>query len=260
MKVFTYKDYIRCIHTLRLNAVFKLAEKSNKYTFTKEKEYEKIIKKVLEEDAKEMECFINNFLEPKKKINYKNLIKYNNGYIHKKYMLDEKVLVYKLKNEEIFFLVEEVEKLDNIVLYEILNYCISIMQEWNLTNKKHLESKEPPPIIVPILIYTGIEKVRFEYSEKNKKIGDYIFKNYNIKLNYNLINISKLPVKILIKISNCIGYAILLERAKNKKDFMRNVNMIIDSIDNDKKMKKLKKVLDRIPEKLLTKEEREKIL
>ena len=31
MKVFTYKNYIKCIHTLRLNAIFQLAEENANY-------------------------------------------------------------------------------------------------------------------------------------------------------------------------------------------------------------------------------------
>ena len=49
-----------------------------------------------------------------------------------------------------FFLLEEVSNLDNIVLYEILNYCISIMQEWNLKNK--IKKGSNYPIIIPIIV------------------------------------------------------------------------------------------------------------
>ena len=45
MNVFTYKDYIKCIHTLRLNAAFKLAEESSKYRYTNDDSEDKKIKK-----------------------------------------------------------------------------------------------------------------------------------------------------------------------------------------------------------------------
>ena len=59
MNVFTYKDYIKCIHTLRLNAIFKLAEESSKYRLDIENtEDKKVIKNILK-DKNEMAIFIN---------------------------------------------------------------------------------------------------------------------------------------------------------------------------------------------------------
>ena len=145
-------------------------------------------------DKRKMAIFINDFLETNEKIESKNLIKYDNNYISKKYKIDERKLIYKLKNKEFFYLVEEVEELDNIVLYEILNYCISIMQEWNITNKIRGENKYP--VIVPIIIYTGKKKINLRNKKQIKQMEDYIFKNYNLSLNYNLIDINKISISL----------------------------------------------------------------
>lgn len=217
MKVFTYKDYIRCIHTLRLNEAFKLAEESSKYVLNQEKiekEKKKILKNMLK-DKRKMAIFINDFLETNEKIESKNLIKYDNNYISKKYKIDERKLIYKLKNKEFFYLVEEVEELDNIVLYEILNYCISIMQEWNITNKIRGENKYP--VIVPIIIYTGKKKINLRNKKQIKQMEDYIFKNYNLGLNYNLIDINKISISFLQHKSSVITYVMLQEKLKNEK-------------------------------------------
>ena len=48
MKVFTYKDYIDCIHKLRLNAIFQVAEESASYDIGKEPKKKSIIKMILE--------------------------------------------------------------------------------------------------------------------------------------------------------------------------------------------------------------------
>ena len=108
MKVFTYKDYIKCIHTLRLNAAFKLAEESSKYRLLKDNiEDKKIIKNILK-DKIEMAIFINEFLESKEKIENKNLIRYDSKYIATRHKVNENKLIYKIKNKEIFFIVDEV--------------------------------------------------------------------------------------------------------------------------------------------------------
>lgn len=137
MKVFTYGQYIKCIHTLRLNAVLQLAEQSAGYSLEKSDvrySHDKLIKSILK-DKKEAEEFINQFLEPREKVNVENLMRYTNSYITKKYKSKEADLVYKLKNQEIFFLIEHQSTIDNRMPYRILNYCIDIMQEWSRRRK-----------------------------------------------------------------------------------------------------------------------------
>lgn len=137
MKVFTYGQYIKCIHTLRLNAVLQLAEESTEYQLKKlEKKYshDKLVKNILQ-DKVEVTNFINEFLEPREKVKEEELIRYTNSYITKKYKAKEADLVYKLKSQEVFFLIEHQSTLDNSMPYRILNYCLDIMQEWCKSRK-----------------------------------------------------------------------------------------------------------------------------
>ena len=235
MNVFTYKDYIKCIHTLRLNAAFKLAEESSKYKLPKDNvEDKKIIKKIMQ-DKNEMANFINEFLESREKIENKNLIRFDSKYISTRHKVDDDKLIYKLKNKDTIFIVDEVYEFDNIVLYEILNYCISIMQEWNITNKIRGESKYP--VIVPIIIYAGTKKINNKSIQNKKQIGDYIFKNYNINLNYNLIDINKTSIEFLLKCNNLVAFGMILEKSKDKIELQNNLIKISEK--NDKKFKKL---------------------
>lgn len=237
MNVFTYKDYIKCIHTLRLNAVFKLAEESSKYRLSRENaEDKKMIKNILK-DKNEMTNFINVFLESKEKIENKNLIRYDSKYISDRHKVDENKLIYKLKNKDTFFILEEVYELDNIVLYEILNYCISIMQEWNITNKIRGENKYP--VIVPIIIYAGTKRINNKCIQNKNQIGYFIFKNYNINLNYTLIDINKLSIEFLLKRNNPVAFGMILEKSKDKIELQKNLIKIPENIKNDKKFKKL---------------------
>ena len=235
MNVFTYKDYIKCIHTLRLNAAFKLAEESSKYRLQKDNTKDKKIIKNILKDKNEMAIFINEFLESKEKIENKNLIRYDSKYISTRHKVDDNKLIYKLKNKDTFFIVDEVYELDNIVLYGILNYCISIMQEWNITNKIRGESKYP--VIVPIIIYAGTKKINNKSIQNKKQIGDYIFKNYNINLNYNLIDINKTSIEFLLKCNNLVTFGMILEKSKDKIELQNNLIKISEK--NDKKFKKL---------------------
>ena len=82
MKVFSYNDYIRCIHHLRLNAVMQFAEETSQYGETKNT-HDKLAKIILK-DTNEVIQFINNFVKPNEKLKEGEIIKYTNSFINKK--------------------------------------------------------------------------------------------------------------------------------------------------------------------------------
>lgn len=240
MKTFTYYDYIKCIHTLRLNAVLQLAEEGTEYKMGQKNRHDKLVKSILK-DEKEMAKFINEFLEPNQKVESKNLIKYTNNYITKKYKTKEADLVYKLKNKEIFFLVEHQSCIDNSMPYRILNYCIDIIQEWSRTRKIKKETRYP--IIVPIIIYTGNEKWKIPKNFREKQIGDYVFENYKIGLEYNLIEINKLSTKFLLQKGSMFSNGMIIEKSRNRQELKENIDIIIKNIKDKEQLEKLKGII-----------------
>jgi len=137
VKVFTYSQYIKCIHTLRLNAILQLAEEGENYKLERgEKKYRlgELIKNVLQNKEEAMK-FINQFVEPRKNVKEEDLIIYSNKNIVKKCKTKEADLIYKINNQEVFFLIEYQSEMDNNLSYRLLNYCLDIMQNW-VKNKK----------------------------------------------------------------------------------------------------------------------------
>ena len=106
MEVFTYEDYIKSIHTLRLNNVFQLAEEGERYSFDDVENKEQICKianKLMEKvlkNEREISSIINNYIEFDEKIKAKDLEKYKEKVITKK-KIDRKNIVYKVKNKNI---------------------------------------------------------------------------------------------------------------------------------------------------------------
>lgn len=243
MKIFTYKDYIKCIHTLRLNAVLQLAEEGTKYKIQQNKmknRHDKLVKNILKNEV-EMSKFINDFIEPSQKVESQNLIKYTNSYITKKYKNKEADLVYKLKSKEVFFLIEHQSIIDNTMPYRILNYCIDIMQEWNKTNKIRKETRYP--IVVPIIIYTGDEKWKKPKIFREKQIGDYVFENYKIDLEYNLIEINKMSTKFLLEKRSMFGYRMIIEKSKDKLELKKNLELIVKNMKNKKQLEEIRNII-----------------
>jgi len=184
LKVFTYKDYIDCIHKLRLNAIFQLAEESASYDIGKEPKKKSIIKMILE-DKHEATEFINKYLKSKEKIKEKDIELYKSKYIERKYKDIELPIIYRHKNTETFFLIEHIDFIDRTIDYKILNYCIDIIYEWS--KEKRFNSKTNYPRVVPIVIYTGQEPWNSQKRNREKTIGTNVLENYKIDIQLNVI-------------------------------------------------------------------------
>lgn len=212
MKSFTYDDYIECIHKLRLNEIFRIAEEGIDYKIKEENEE---IGKLLI-NKKEVNKIINKLLKTNNKIDEKNLIKWESKYILKKYKSKKPAVIYKQKREQTFFLIDQAKEINNSLKYRILNYCIDIIYDWTKEHKKGIKSKYPK--VIPIIIYTGKDNydtnnkkskisiinqnksLSFRQNDDNfsnqiflyrrkKSIGDYIIENYKVDIPLNIIKL-----------------------------------------------------------------------
>lgn len=248
MKIFTYKNYIECIHKLRLNAVLRVAEEGETYNLevktqekNKDKKHDKLVKTILKK-PEEMAKIINEFLEPSVEVKGEKLAKYTNSYITQKYKSKEADIVYKLKNEEVFFLVEHQSTIDKKMPYRILNYCVDIMQEW--VKSKKLKRQTKYPIVVPIIIYTGIEKWKIPRNFKDVQISNQIFGDFKIDLYYNLIEINKISKKYLIDQQSLFGYGMVIEKSKNKEELQENLELIVKNAKSKEKLMEISNIIE----------------
>lgn len=246
LKVFKYSQYIKYIHILRLNAVLELAEEETEYKLKQknkengEKTHDKLVKSILK-DEKELSKFISQFINNEIKINSEDLIKFTNSYITKKYRAKESDLVYMLKNKEIFFLIEHQSNIDSTMPYRMLNYCIDIINEW--CQSKKMKKVKRYPIVVPIVIYTGDRKWTVPKNFKEKQVSTCIFENYKIDLQYNLVDINRISDESLMQKHTMFGYGMLIEKAKDKKDLIKKLNLIIKNCNDERQLEKLKDII-----------------
>jgi len=229
---------------LRLNAVLELAEEEAEYKLPKKEKgqnvHDKLVKSILK-DEKELTNFIQQFINNEIDITTDNLIKFTNSYITKKYRSKESDLVYMLKDQDIFFLIEHQSSIDTTMPYRMLNYCIDIINEW--CQSKKLEKIKRYPIVVPIVIYTGDRKWTVPQNFKEKQVSICIFENYKINLQYNLVDINKLSDECLLEKQTMFGYGMLIEKAKDKKDLIEKLNLIIKKCSNEKHLEELRNII-----------------
>ncbi len=208
MKVFTYNQYIKFIHRVRLNAVLQLAEQSAQYNLEKNNNIDAKdeILKILK-NSKEAAALINDFLKPKNIIRSEELSLYESEYINKKYISEDWQIIYKNKEKPIFYLIKYQRVFDNEINYKILNLNVDIIQSYS-KNKKYEENMQYP-LIVPIIIYTGKEKWKSFKSNNQKQLGTYILEKNQIAIEYNIIDINKISNKFLMQKNTSFSKALL---------------------------------------------------
>lgn len=206
MNIFTYGDYIKSIHTVRLHSIMNLMEGSttyNAFTSTKEIEdniiYNNFIKQLLN-NKREVAKILNDYklkdvLEKESnsvdKIKEDDLILLDENYTGIRAKTKKADSVFKLKNfkKDIFIILEYIKSDKNNIEYRMLNYSIDIMQKWIRSKKeytgKELEDIKVYPIVIPIVVT----------NESNAKVGTlkYIIDEYKTEdiMKYNIVNINK---------------------------------------------------------------------
>lgn len=269
LKTFTYSQYIKCIHTYRLNAVMQLAEGMTEYKLENKKEkflHGQLLKSILQ-NKKEVAGFINEFVEPREKIRQEDLVHCTiSSYITKRYRGKEADFVYKLKNKNIFFLLEFQNEMDSKIDYRMLNYCLDIMREWTKNRKeKRVESY---PVIVPILIYTGKQKWRSLKEEKGNYGEEGIFEGNNPSFEYNFVDMNKFSKQVLLEKGSMLSYVIFLEKSEGMEELLRNLESIIETTKNKRELLELFSIIkgisnhtlsEKVKKELLRKIEREVI-
>ena len=122
----TYQDY------LKYKNIMQLAEPSEKYKLDNNKKemydkkklkeiyniHDKLIKRVLG-TTKEMASFLNQFLDLPEEIKEENLEQCSTEFITKNYKTKYSDLIFKLKNEEIYFLIEHQSTVDKRMIERI---------------------------------------------------------------------------------------------------------------------------------------------
>lgn len=131
-------------------------EENSVYEYKIDNEHDKLFKDLLS-DSEETRKFINKFLKLEEPIKENELELYNSSYITTEYKSKEADVVYKKKNEDIYFLIEHQSTIDVSMPYRIKNYVIEILRTAVDKSKIHQKGYKYP-LVIPIVLYTGSKK------------------------------------------------------------------------------------------------------
>lgn len=147
-----------------------LNETEEIYAYNIDNEHDKVFKDLLS-DKEETRKFINKFLRLPEPIGKNELELYNSSYITSEYKSKEADIVYKKKNEDIYFLIEHQSTIDVSIPYRIKNYAIEILR--TAVNKEKMHQIDYKyPLVIAIVLYTGSKKwnAKLRFQDMQKKL------------------------------------------------------------------------------------------
>lgn len=153
IEIFTYKEHLLYEKFMSENQN-ELREASVKYkreSYKINNEHDKIFRKILD-NKHEATNFINKTLSLK--IKEENLEKYTSSFISNDFINQESDVVYKLKDRNVFFLIEHQTKIDYSMPFRILEYENELIKS-SIDYNKLKQKRYKLPLVMLIVLYTG---------------------------------------------------------------------------------------------------------
>ena len=232
IEIFTYEDYIKYQNFLNRKVTI-LKEDPEIYILGSSKtnkkinnEHDKIFRKILNVKA-EAADFINEALNLKNRITEDQIEKYNSSFVTESLENQESDVIYKLKNKNIFFLIEHQTKIEYTMPIRILEYEMSIIKS-AIDHKKYGQKDYKIPRVIPIVLYTGKRKWNAktyinEIQEQFEDFEDLAFSKYNV------IDINNIAEEKLLKDNNYLSKIMLLEKYRGN-ELSLYLNKIVQEI------------------------------
>ena len=242
------KDEVeRQLEEYRLKDEMQLNEETVEYVL--DKKHDKMFKEILH-NKKEMKEFIKEFIWH----DFNGELELQNGEYITKFGSGKLVdILYRVKGQDIYFLIEHQTKIDYNMPFRMLEYSVEISRRaMKNMNKCHEEYKYP--LIVPIVIYTGNRRwsVSTKYSDEVVKV----LKNHikGIDIEYKVIDINEFEIDELVRINTNLTKAMALEKCKNPKELFECFNEIIRCVTTKDELEDMKETLKYLYKKIEVKD------
>ncbi len=204
-------------------------------------EHDKIIKKILE-NKKEAADFINRAIKLREPIKSDDLINYNKEYITEFFEIREADVVYKFKNNNVFFLIEHQRKIDYSMPYRIFEYKSEILKS-NVDREGVKQKSYKVPLIIAVVIYTGSGKWKVPQNllQVQEQCNTYLKEQLGINSFYVLEDVNKYSNQELLESNNFLEKIFLLEKSKNEEEVKENFIKILEKLQEEEKQGKITK-------------------
>lgn len=189
------------------------------------KKHDKLFKEILS-DKKEAVNFINHYLNLN--LLEDDIEKYEKEFRTEELYNIEADVVYKIKNKNVFILIEHQSSVDLKMSYRILSYKNAIVD--SAIDRKRLREKSYKILkVIAMVLYTG---KRQWHKLSIKDIEEQIEGYEENAGEYNLIDANEFSREKLLEDNLITSKAMLIEKSQNKEELYKNIE---DVINNQKK-------------------------
>ncbi len=242
MEYFTYDMYLEYI-SHKVNNVYMVKEDNEEYNYEeKPNNYHDKLYRDLLLDEQDVVKLINNFIKLKRKIERKELEKYNSSFITKEYKNREPDVVYKIKNTNTFILIEHQSYVDSSMPYGMLEYSVEIIK--SAVDKTKMRTKGYIyPQVLPIVLYTGNEMWNVE-TEYKKITANNVKSGVNVK--YSLIDVHNYQKEELLRGDCIISKVMAIEKCKTEDELKETLEELIRTTKQEKDKEKIQRIIQYI--------------
>ncbi len=184
-------------------------------------------------DKKEVSHMINKYARLHERIIVQNIEKYNTRFITETYEDREADVIYKITDKKKYILIEHQSSIDYSMIYRIWQYITEIVKEV-ISNENIKVKSYIPPIVVPIVLYTGKRKWDATIEYTNEENG--------IKCKYYLIDVNEIDTEELLNSESLLENIIGVEKLKENELF-ENIMKIVIKERNKGNVEKIKRLL-----------------
>ena len=170
-------------------------------------------------------------MKDNEKITENEIEKYNSSYISEELKNSESDVVYKMKNENVFFLIEHQTKIDYSMPYRILKYELNLIESVENDNK-YIGKWHEYSLVIPIVLYTGKEKWNAKLDLRSIQ---YKWRNYKGQelSRYNILDINEISDSELLEEKSIISKIMLIEKSKTEEKLCETLNRIYIEINKN---------------------------
>ena len=175
----------------------------------------------------EVAKFLNKYLKLEVTLTGNQLEEYRTEYVTSLYEKRETDIVYKLKDKNIFFLIEHQSTIDRSMPFRIRDYSTLIMKQV-IDRKRMKDIDYKYPNVIQIVLYTG--NVECKANLKISEIHDSLPGYEEIEEDYKVIDINKYSKEELLLDDILISRAMIIEKCKTNEELIQSLNEVAKDI------------------------------
>ena len=230
------------------NEIEKVGLKYKKVYYKHDKSFKFILA-----SKEEMAEFLSQFLGVRLK--NEELEEQKTEFINENFEKIESDIIYKIKDTEIYFLIEHQSSIDRNMPERIIKYSLALRDATDRNANGRNQKYKVRVLVVPIVVYTGSKKWNVGINFSNMQISKEEYKKYKlnqkyefykeflIKQKYKLIDINQYTKQELINKNTKMSNMMLIEKSNTKEELIKTLLELIKITEDKEMLKWLEKVV-----------------